>query len=88
MLVSELKNILSTIPDEAVVVMSSDGEGNNFSPLSSYTHKDIMYVPDSTWSGEIWSEEDEREWDGDIPDDAEVAPPANAVKCVILWPVN
>lgn len=47
MKVKELKEILSKIDDETIVVISSDSEGNSYSPLSSYS-------PDYNYSdGEI-----------------------------------
>jgi len=84
--VGELKKILANLPDDKVVVLAKDAEGNGYSPLSNYWNG--HYVPETTWYGEVWSEADEREWDGDIPEDAEVAPPVEAVEALVLWPVN
>lgn len=56
MKVSELKEILSSLPNDTQIVMSSDGEGNSYSPLSGYCVG--HYVPENTWSG-MFYEEDE-----------------------------
>ena len=40
-----------------VVVMASDSEGNSYSPLSSVNP--FRYLPDTTWSGEVYNEDDE-----------------------------
>jgi hypothetical protein len=65
MKVKELKRILDELTTycleskEWEVVMSKDGEGNNFSPLSDTAS--YIYEPDSTWSGEIREVEDDEE---------------------------
>lgn len=73
MKVKELKEILKDVPDDYEVVMSRDGEGNGFSPLADFGLE--MYVPDSTWSGEIFSDEDGRN----------VEFKENSI---VLWPTN
>jgi hypothetical protein len=59
------------------VVQSKDAEGNNFSPLHAPDF-DQLYVPESTYHGYLW------ELDPEEPD----GPPADAVQCVVMWPVN
>ncbi len=76
MKVSELIEILKDLPQEHEVVMSKDGEGNSFSPCANFGLQ--MYIPDSTWSGEILSEEDIEE--GETQEYIENA--------VVLWPTN
>lgn len=71
--VKELMKILKDLPQNYEVVMSSDGEGNNFSPLADFGLQ--MYIPDTTWSGEIHEEEDCEE--GEYKENA-----------VTLWPTN
>ena len=56
-----------------VVVMSSDGEGNNYSPLSSI--HPVFYLPDTTWSGEIYND-----------DETEMPPGTKAA--LVLYPTN
>jgi hypothetical protein len=55
--------------------MRSDSEGNNFGPLSGFGTG--MYVPDSTWSGTLYGEEDAESWDEEYKENA-----------VVFWPVN
>jgi hypothetical protein len=52
MTVKELIKQLKDYPQDSVVVMSSDGEGNSKSPLAELD--DAVYVPDSTWSGDTY----------------------------------
>ena len=46
MKVNELKERLKDIPDDYEIVMSSDGEGNNYSPLADFDVS--MYIAEST----------------------------------------
>jgi hypothetical protein len=74
-------------PDRTVI-MQSDAEGNGYSPLSGLDDN-AMYIPDSTWSGEVLPEvfTDELEqmgWaEGDIYHGGD-----DAVRAVILFPIN
>lgn len=72
MKVKKLIAILSKLDPEFDVVMSKDGEGNNFSPLSDTGT--ALYKPDTTWSGEIITT-DELEGDEEL-------------NAVVLWPTN
>lgn len=74
MKVKDLIELLKGEDMEKEVVMSKDGEGNGFSPLSDVAH--ALYVPDSTWSGEVYNT-DEKEEAGE-----------EAKEVVILWPTN
>lgn len=56
MTVRELVRKLQELPQEALVVMSSDGEGNSYSPLDSLWIGD--YVAESTWSGNMFVEDE------------------------------
>jgi hypothetical protein len=78
--VKELRTQLDHLPDDYVVILSSDGDGNNFSPLSS-VETNGHYRPTTTWYGEMV-------WHGDDDPDAPVVDPAKDHACVILWPVN
>ena len=75
MKVKELIKELSKINPELEVVMSSDGEGNSFSPL--YDFYMGAYFPDSTWSGEF-SYTDEN--------DKYLSP--EEINDICMWPVN
>ena len=79
----ELARILLDGPD-GEVVMQKDAEGNGYSPLSGADP--AHYVPDSTYSGEVyalnWAAEDccmiEAEWK-----EMRAKP-----KCIVLYPIN
>lgn len=92
--VGELMDYLATQPRDRKIIMSSDAEGNSYSPLADAGEG--MYFADSTWSGEVhmtpedfaeewakpghggYAEEDEPPGDDD-PD---------AERVVVLGPVN
>lgn len=81
MTVKELKALLSSASDDALVVLSKDSDGDRFSPLAGVdTSPDRIYVPENTWCGEI----------------SRLGPEAlelgldlgAATRCVVLWPTN
>jgi len=45
MRVKDLKELLEQMPDDALVVLAQDVEGNAFSPVGSY-NTDMKYLPD------------------------------------------
>ena len=78
MKVKELIEILKTCDPELKVVLSSDGEGNSYSPVDGYNDK-YYYFPESAWSGEVLSKEDLEEDEQDYQE---------TDRCVVLYPVN
>jgi hypothetical protein len=80
MTTDELIEILKQSPGK-MVVLSSDGEGNNFSPLSNTNES--KYWPQSTWSGECVHPDDlvNGEYDQETIDN-------EMEDVVVLWPVN
>jgi hypothetical protein len=46
-----MRKLLGAFSDDAEVVLSKDGEGNSFSPLSDLSRG--RYVADTTWCGEF-----------------------------------
>ena len=70
MTVKELKEEIENLPDDMEVILQKDSEGNGYSPLYT-TDADAVYIPDSTWSGNVysmeWSADDacmtDEEWD-------------------------
>jgi len=72
MKVSELIAALKELPQEHQVIMSCDAEGNSFSPaceIGTY-----LYVPTTTWDGDIINKEDFEDGDEE--------------NAVCLWPTN
>jgi len=85
MKVKELIKMLESENQEAIVIMSSDGEGNSFSPLADFGNTDT-YKADSTYSGEMGfsklTPELEKEGYGeeDILEDG--------VPAIVFYPIN
>jgi hypothetical protein len=69
--VKQLIAQLSALPPGSIVIMSKDGEGNSYTPLADLG--EAIYRADSTWSGELVSEEDREKEDK---------------KAVVLWPTG
>ena len=86
MLVKELIELLKTLPEEAEVIMAKDPEGNGYSPLSSVYGKGI-YVPESTWSGDVYSSEWTAE-DAGMDDEEWEQLKLKHLACVLLEPIN
>lgn len=84
MTVADLRAQLAQFPDDVIVVLAKDGEGNGFSPLCEAIP--AMYLAESTWSGEHYPTEEQRLAEDD-PDDYDPAPD-DAVPAVFLWPTN
>lgn len=74
--VQDVKNLLATLPDDALVLLSKDEAGNGFSPACSYSTG--TYV-----SGE-------KPWQpGMLYDEGDSVPGSpRAKKAIALWPMN
>lgn len=83
--VAELKKAIADLPDEAQVILQKDAEGNGFSPLEG-ADPDAVYVPDSTWSGEVY----DPNWSADDAclDVVEWERLKARPRCLVLYPVN
>ncbi len=79
MTVKELIENLKDLPTDMPVIMSKDGGGNGYSPLSALDQ--AWYVAESTWSGEVYSDDDLEELRSD-------GMGSNAEKVVCFWPTN
>lgn len=83
--IKELKEVIANLPDEMEVILQKDSEGNGYSPLYC-ADPDSVYIPDSTWSGYVysmdWTAEDacmnDEEWE-----DIKSKP-----RSLVLCPVN
>jgi hypothetical protein len=88
MTVRELITALGECDPDYPVVMSKDGEGNDFSPLSEAAGENNVYVPETTWSGEVHlhhltDELRARGFSGE-----EVYDEPDGARAVVLWPTN
>lgn len=86
--VADLRALLGGLPDDALVVLSKDAEGNGHSPLA--VGGEAMYDAETTWSGEIYPTADQlaayiAEGTGHTDEDAA---PDTAVRVLLLEPVN
>jgi hypothetical protein len=83
--VKELLKLLATFDPNAEVILQKDAEGNGYSPLAQ-ADQDAVYVPDSSWSGHVYSTDwsaadacmDKADWDHML----------KRPRCVVLAPVN
>ncbi|MFF8617048.1 hypothetical protein [Streptomyces sp. NPDC015350] len=75
---------LDHLPEDTIVVLSNDAEGNGFSPL--YEVDASMYRAQTEWSGEHYMTEAARQAQVN-PDDYTKAP-ANVVPAICLWPTH
>lgn len=87
MKVSELIAILESCPQDALVIVQSDAEGNGYSPLHD-AEGNCIYVADTTWSGEVYSIECTFE-EADCESEEEFEEfKASGQQCVVLVPIN
>ncbi len=86
MIVKELRKLLNKFNDNDLVVMSKDAEGNSFSPLSD--HSNHIYVPDTTYSGEIFLLELTPELKEYGFSDEDIYHGKDGQNAIILWPTN
>ena len=86
MTIDELRKQLDALnmPGDTPVILSKDAEGNRFSP--AVEAEVAMYAAETTWSGERYMTEEERQATED-PDEYYEAP-EDAVRAVFLWPTN
>lgn len=98
MRVGELIQRLQGIDPTVLVVMSSDTEGNRYSPLSNF-YDGLYYIKESNWGGEICdpNEEDEDEYyddeeenEEDIEKEVEYRDCAGqgGEPCIVFYPTN
>lgn len=72
--VKDLKELIADLPDDMVVVLSSDQEGNSFSSMADYG---LGHYEEYGREGDFTSYEDE---DGEVP----IAP--EDATALLLWP--
>lgn len=54
MTVKELRQRLNELPDDMVIIIQKDREGNNYSPMSG-ADSNVVYVPINGYSGIAYS---------------------------------
>lgn len=83
MKVKELIEQLQKVDPERIVIMSSDSEGNSYSPLSDFWEG--AYLADTTWSGEVGFEKLTLELKEEGYDEEDIL---EGEKCIVMCPVN
>ncbi len=76
--VGELRNILEQYPDDMMIILAEDGEGNSFAPLVDTTSG--HYISETDYNGDFVSDED-------IADDEDLNLDG-ATPAVVFWPAN
>jgi hypothetical protein len=84
--VKELKEIIANLPDDMEIIVQKDSEGNGYSPLYC-ADPDAIYIPDSTYSGEVYSLEFTAE-DNCMEEDEWSTMKDEHPRALILAPVN
>ena len=83
MTVAELIEKLKDVDPDRIVIMASDAEGNDYSPL--YSFWEGAYKAETTWYGEVGIEElTEEDWNKGYREEDVV----DGDKAIILCPVN
>lgn len=54
MKVKRLKELIAGLPDDMEIILQRDSEGNSYSPLAC-ADSNAVYVPENTYSGEVYS---------------------------------
>lgn len=88
MTVRELIEALSKCDPDYIVVQSCDGEGNGFSPLCDVAGENNVYVPESTWSGEVRLHHLTDALRAKLFSDEDVYGGDDGQRAVVLWPTN
>jgi len=78
--VKELIETLSELPEDSVVILQKDSEGNGYSPLAGL--EAAKYIPGTTCNGEVPCNEDIESGELEEEDVAKM------LDCVVLWPTN
>ncbi len=85
MKVKELIECLLALNPESDVILQKDSEGNGYSPLRG-ADDDCVYMPDTTYSGNVYSMDwsaDDACLDYDQWEKIKAKP-----RCVVLYPIN
>jgi hypothetical protein len=82
--VKKLREFLKNFDDDTILVLSSDGEGNSYSPIPEKDFFSVgTYLAENTWRGEFYDENSEDEDDEEEYDEED-----EGVRCIVLWPTN
>ncbi|MDR3504363.1 MAG: hypothetical protein P4L79_17485 [Legionella sp.] len=85
MKVKELIELLKKENQEAIVIMSSDEEGNSFSPFYGFSSQN-SYLANSTYSGDVGYNELTKELKEDGYTEEDII--SDGEPALVLYPVN
>lgn len=85
--VKDLKEAIENLPDDMEVIIQKDSEGNDYSPLSK-VNSDAIYIPETTWFGEVFFLNETDEDEDNEMDESELEELKNHKRSLILIPVN
>jgi hypothetical protein len=85
MKVKDLLAVLAELDPEAELILQKDAEGNGYSPLAGAEANQI-YLPATTWSGEVYFDHQDLLADGHEPEEADEI--AARPRVVVLYPIN
>jgi len=87
MLVSELITVLNDYPGDSIVILSSDGEGNDYSPVSDLSG--ALYEEGDSCRGDVYMDFTDEELEEEEMDKNEWLDRKTTMsKCVVLYPKN
>ena len=93
MTLDDLRKALASfarLPGSTPVILQKDAEGNGYSPLAG--GEEAMYLPLSDWSGEVHLTPEglaeKLAESNSLYDEEDDAPPEEAVRAIVLYPVN
>jgi hypothetical protein len=84
--VKELKEALEELPDDMEIILQKDAEGNGYSPLYG-ADPDCIYIPETTWYGEVRSLHHTAE-DHCLEEDEWAQMQKDYPRALVLHPVN
>lgn len=85
--VKELRQLLEDVPDDMLVIVQKDGEGNGYSPLDSVYTENNSYVSESSYGGEVKLTK-LTSYMKDCGFTKQDVAPKDAEPCIVLIPVN
>lgn len=91
MKLGKLKQLITDLDDDVLVVIASDAEGNNYSPVGGY-NTDYHYQAESSWNGYLMMDEidfnAEQEYEDEENRITYKEYLADSEPCVVLWPIS
>lgn len=86
MKVKDLIKELEKLDPNLQVILQKDGEGNGYSPLCGV--EEAVYVPDSTYSGQVHSLKYTADDTGIEEEQWKNLKKSKKNRCLVMWPIN